>query len=247
MAGFDFEVPSTIRQREFVKALLHQSQKLATQRGLTLKYRWTNDNLYYVTVDGPLMNMQVIVPMFITTMMVYASTTPTTSFSRNEFRRLASRVIDRYLKGIYEIEELVGDVSMQLEGEPNSLAFDVGKSTHLSGKIQSFSDTLVLYIEGRLGPDQIVEECHTILELLLRNALKIGTKKESFESMVNMAIGRRIINSKFRTPLIDLKNLRRNSKHKGQSISEERVQGFIWDSVTACHQLLRNFRKIRSS
>jgi len=242
VAGFDFEFAATPRQREFAGILLRQAQKLAARRGLALKYRWSDDNHYYATVDGPLIDMQVLVPMLITTMMVCTSTTASI-LSRNQLRRLASRVIHGYLDGLRGIEELVGDVCERLRAQPNSLAFDVGRSTHLSGKMGTFSDALVLYCEGRLRPDQIVEESHTILELLLKNALKTKSRKESFESMLNIAVDRGILRSDERRPLTELKKLRRSSKHKGQSISEEAVQDVTWDSVAACHRLLQHIRK----
>jgi hypothetical protein len=240
LAGFDFDVHATGRQKEFLKNLLRHSQNLATRHGLLLKYRWAPEDQYYVTVDGSLIKMQALVPMLITTIRIYAAAS-TTSLSKIEARRLALRIVDGYLEGLTEIEESVSYFE-DAGFIPNSLTFNVGNLTHLNGKMQSFSNTLVLYITGKLGPDQITEECHTILELLLKNALK---KKISFESMVSLAITNGILDSNFENNLIKLKDLRRDSKHHGQSISEKDVQGFIWDTVRACHQLLQKIRSNR--
>jgi hypothetical protein len=67
---------------------------------------------------------------------------------------------------------------------PRSYVFEAGAATHLKGALRRFTSALALYSNGELAPAQLIEEAHTILELVLRSALGDQSRDRTFAGMV---------------------------------------------------------------
>ena len=165
------------------------------------------------------------------------------SFGPNQYRQdIAHRVTSSYANSLDEITETVEHISETFDGMPNSLSFDVGGATHLSGHINAFSNSLTLYYQGRILPHQIAEDAHTIIELLLRDVLGSSSNKLSFEEKVQSAEDKGCFDQKLAVALVQLKNLRRDAKHRGQGISNKVIDRLLPPVITASHRLARIIR-----
>lgn len=162
-------------------------------------------------------------------------------------RKLARRITAGYASGLDEISEFVGHIADEVGGTPISYAFDPGSATHLVGRLESFSTALTLYDTGRLDPSQIVEECHTILELLMRDVLRQEPRGHSFEWMARRVAELGLIGGTLVDDLIRLKNLRRGAKHKAQGLSKQSFDGVLPTALQACHELCRVVRNSGSA
>ena len=218
------------------------SQRMSKTRGLKFHYSWQKDREYYVTVDGSLVSMQAMLEPLVNGTLSHAEAS--VGFGGVKARSaIARRLTIAYAEGLDEITDLVEHTSGYFGGIPNSYSFDVGRATHLKGHLRAFSTSLTMYHRGRIQPHQIAEESHTIIELLLRYILKNESDGRSFEEMVGLSIDKGIIDSVLQAPLLKLKVLRRNAKHKGQGISEDLMNEIMKSVLVATHQLVRLARR----
>jgi len=241
MAGFDFSVAASPQERQFIRSLLRLSQRLAGFQGLKLSYRWQADAGYYVTVDGSLPSMQSFLEPLVTSLLSHAE--GSTGFRPpSERKKIARRITGSYADGLDRITESVHRISELFGGRPNSYSFDVGEATHLQGHLNSFTEALTLYHQGRIVPHQIAELSHSALELLLKNALGPESKGQSFESMVRSAAEKQLLDTGLVNPLVHLKNLRRDAKHRGQGISHELFNDLLPSILSSAHELAQKIR-----
>jgi hypothetical protein len=166
--------------------------------------------------------------------------------ARTERTRVAKGVVMAYLKGLTDFSrDLQGLVNSLGDGRihavPNSFVFDVGSATHLKGKIQNLTFSLLSYREGRMAPDQMGEECHTALELLLKTAVP-SASPATFAALVGKAHEAHYFEDKAKDALIRLKDIRRKSKHSGQSMTAHEMDGLILDIVPIIHTLAKIIR-----
>jgi hypothetical protein len=245
MAGFDFWVHTPTRRRVLTRNLLFFIQRLGAERGCFIRFRWETTNRYYVTADGKLPDLQSLGQIMLDNLVSFAeghSGPPGPS----ERARLAERVGMAYLERLIEFsEDLQGLVDSfgkeRIHAVPNSFIFDVGNATHLKGKIRNLTHSLLSYREGRMAPDQIGEDCHTVIELLLKAAVPCDGPM-TFAGLVERAHEANYFNDKARNALIRLKDLRRESKHRGQSITPDEMDGLILDVVPTIHSLTKIIR-----
>lgn len=218
------------------------AQRLSTPRGLEFRYRWQNGGGYYVTVDGSLTSMQATLEPLVVGALSHAEAA--TGFGGSRKRSsIARRLTGAYAQGLDEITDFVEKMSESLGGTPNSWSFDVGRATHLGGHLKAFTTSLTTYHQGKLRPHQIAEECHTVIELLLRENLGANAKGRSFEGMVHLAFEGGLLDRALVAQLIELKNDRRDAKHKGQGISQAKMNELLPSIVAATHRLTWLFRK----
>src|SRR6266571_4599543 len=104
MAGFDFEIKATSRQRTVLAQLLHLLQAASREVSVELRFRWRCPE-YRVSVNGPLISMQMLaIQIGDVTRTHLASTRP--RLAAIERARLATRVINGYAKGLKGNETL---------------------------------------------------------------------------------------------------------------------------------------------
>jgi len=103
MAGFDF----TFRCKQdcilLGRNLLRRAQRLAKNFDLELKYKSTS-NGWYVTVDGPLPSMQVLIQPLVVQLFPFAEGFPDPK-NIHRRKRTVKRFINEYIKGLKGITE----------------------------------------------------------------------------------------------------------------------------------------------
>lgn len=154
-----------------------------------------------------------------------------------ERARLAARVINGYAKGLRGNETLVADIARQFGGTPNSLVLSSGAKTHVAGRLRAFSELAALFCVGKVNPDQMIEECHTVAMLLLKSAVPRTRRSASFRGLVDRACEAGVLSESHREPLLRLNVLLRRAKHQGQSVSERLAPVVIFPVISALHEL----------
>jgi hypothetical protein len=256
MAGTDFAVEFTgAYERALLQRLLRHLQWRARQYGLELHYRkQREDDEYYVIVDGPLRSMQAFGPRVAMEVLVCAefADRPKPAWRRTD---LAHELIRGYEEGLEKITGAVLYLHRELKplaigaagdlASPLSLVFDrTGVPTHLHASIDRFEATLAKYaaMPVMLLPDMIVEEeqmleeAHTITELLLRTS--VGVKSLSYRDLADRAWQQGWLTAGQHRLLLRLKDVRRGTKHKGQSVRLLAGYRMIMNAVACSHQLL---------
>jgi hypothetical protein len=235
MAGFDFEIRATPRQRTVLARLLRLLQDASKEVSVELRFRW-HPSEYRVSVNGPLIAMQMLAAEIgDVTRTHLASTRP--RLAAPERARLALRVTDGYVKALCENATLVADIARQFGGTPMSLFLSPGGRTHVAGRLRAFSQLAALFCVGKVNADQMTEECHTVAMLLLKNAVPRNNRGTSFRDLVERACQTGVLSKSHREPLLRLNRLRRRAKHQGQSIPSKIVPVVIFPVISALHEL----------
>ena len=235
MAGFDFEIRATRRQRTVLAQLLRLLQDGSKEVSVELRFRWRLSE-YRVSVNGPLIAMQMLaVQIGDATRTHLASTRP--RLAAAERARLAVRVTDGYVNALRENETLVADIARQFGGTPMSLLLSPGAKTHVAGRLRAFSELAALFCVGKVNPDQMTEECHTVAMLLLKNAVTRNKRDASFRGLVEQACEAGVLSESHREPLLRLNALRRRAKHQGQSVPWKIAPAVIFPVISALHEL----------
>jgi hypothetical protein len=240
MAGFDFHVRTALRQRLLVKRLLFFVQRLASVRECRLTFRWSKSGYYYVTIDGRLPDIQSLGYTMLDKLISFAEGYPGPP-NLAARRSTAKSIVIAYLAALDKFALSLQGLCDRLNGTPNSFFFHSGKATHLEGKLRNFTLALLLYREGWLAADQIGEECHTLVELLLRRAFPHDDRK-AFAALVQQAHDAAYLDRDARDALIILKDFRRKAKHVGQSIPFMEMDALVFKVVPAAHTLLKIVR-----
>jgi hypothetical protein len=84
--------------------------------------------------------------------------------------------------------------------------------------------------------EQMLEEAHTITELLLTTAL--GVKSVSYQGMAERARERGWLTAEQCRLLVKMKDVRRGTKHKGQRLRVLSAYDMIMNAVSCVHQVL---------
>jgi len=236
MAGFDFEVPSTIKERHFLQSLLSLSQKRAHHFGVKFNYRWQNNYSYYVEVESSLPAMQsLLAPLIISIMSLAEGSAELKHATRR--RKIALRLASEYANSLDQTTTFVTNISGMFGGIPNSLSFDPGKATHLLGNLRSLTDMLTAYYSGTLEPSGLAEESHTVLGLLMSEVLGAQAKGKSFAGQAVACTENGYWTKKLEQDVRKMKSLRRDRKHKGQGISRKSFDPLLPSIIQAAHML----------
>lgn len=238
MAGIEFEMDIDRDERDFARSLLRLAQRLAKARGLQFTFRWAKDGRYRVNVDGQLPTMQAFLkPM---TFALLAHAEGQVSAGPADLRRsIARRFTRKYAESLDQISEAIGDVAEALGGAPRSYSFRVESATHLSGRLDEFSMALAEYHDGTLTPNQVTEECHTVLELLMKAVVGRKAKGMTFREMIHTLADQGTISGHLEDDLVQMKNLRRSAKHQGQAVQASVFNSLLGSVLQACHELCR--------
>ena len=246
MAGFDFTVRCSDRERECLRALLRRAQGLARTRRLQLRYKWDAPG-YYVAVDGPMTQMEALIMPRAETTRPYAEGLAG-SLDRRQRKRVADRFVSEYAAGVGRMRDALGEWTDQVMGHlgghstPGSYQIDVGRATHLEAQTRALGDALVAYHNRRLASAELVETVHTTVGHLLRAALGPAAKDKSFVQRVRVAASTGAIDATLVEPLVAMNTLRRRAKHDGHRVRREKLDPLLSDIVSACHQLARRLR-----
>jgi hypothetical protein len=253
VAGFDFEFSSTAAQETLQRSLLKWMQDAARRLGLRLHYRKVKGG-FYVTLDGRLPEMEALSTYCYEGLdaIVATATAPPD-------RRARQRVLDRMLAAfedrLTEMVESINEITDMMRDQgamvvANSIAFDSGTKTHLDPTLRSFRHALIRAYGG-IPARTLLEECHTVIEHLMAALLTPAERRNrSFEEQLTELDRRGIFDSdrneeflKRGGPLVaqlrDLKNRRRDAKHRGQGVDSDTVDNLTNATVVAVHLMLR--------
>jgi hypothetical protein len=129
-----------------------------------------------------------------------------------------------------------------LGGVPNSIAFDVGRRSHLRSSLDALTRTLALDIAGRVEQRTVIEETHTAVEHVLRAYRGKRAKDLSFKGMAQAAYADGVLPRDQLRNLLEMKDLRRDAKHRGQGFGERRAGELIAGATVSIHTLLARLR-----
>jgi hypothetical protein len=238
MADFDFFVPSRLALRESTRNFLRLAQRLADPRDLHLTFRWCPEGRFRVTVYGRLTALQSFMEALALGLTAFAEGSVSQGPIRTR-RRIAAAITQSYADALDATTDSIETVSRAFGGMPYSYYFDAGSATHLQGHLDSLTQSLTLYHQGRVQAMDVAEQLHTVLELFLRHVLGSESKSHSFKWMVEAAVRRGIVGRRSLSPLLRLKDARRDSKHHGQAVSEATLDRLLPLVVSAIHRLTR--------
>jgi len=247
VAGFDFTVRCKLATRDVYSALLRYATIIARNMECVFHYEWQNSNGYYVTVDGSLRSFQALAFALHDALPAFAGGYAS-DCNQSALRRCGKIIAQAYTKRLATVTIDFHDFADQLsKGIGQTLTFssywlDVGERSHLMAKCRDFLYASQAYHRGRLPPSHFAEEAHTIVELLLKEALQPLHENFSFEGLTKLAEEQMLINSEQSKALINLKNLRRDSKHRGQSVPLAKMDKLFPRVLDACQALAARIR-----
>lgn len=260
MPGFGFTVQYERATLELMRRLLRHTQRQGHYFGLEVRYRkrpvWEE---YLVEVDGPLRGMQALSTRLWIELPLLAEwhDAPKPTWRRTD---AAYDLLEGYADGVGDMTRSALHLRRTLRRLtlpeyadvayfPESIVFDEDSiPTHLVAPLRTFEAVLALFQNlpenaamvwppMRIEVELVVEEAHTAVELLLRNAL--GTRSQSFAQMAEVAFSRGWINRGQRDSLVDLKNLRKRVKHHGQDAGLlSNAYTLVMNAAACCHLLL---------
>jgi hypothetical protein len=77
----------------------------------------------------------------------------------------------------------------------------------------------------------------------MREILGSEANGHSFAGMLNLTIEKGYLDQRLEAHIIELKNYRRDAKHRGQGISEAKMDEILPSILSATHQLTRLVRE----
>ncbi len=221
-----------------MKHLLRRVQALAKEYELELRYRW-DDAGYYVCVDGPLPMMQAMTYGLETELMRCVESEHATS----EYikTKIAQEFADSHLEGLKGSEEMVSMLASKFadhgwSAAPQSYDFDCGLATDLKGQLRLLKWALVAYDNGDRHPNELVEVLHTTIEAVMNRWL--GEEKLSFGQSAKKLVD----DPELLIKVLEMKNLRRDSKHRNQHVSDVQLRSILGPCLDALHLLLAPFQ-----
>lgn len=245
MAGFDFTFRCSGGRRPLGRVLLRRAQELAKNLDLEFRYRAVPRG-WYVTVDGPLPNLQAMILPMVLQLAPLADGSPAPKL-RSQRRRVAERLVNSYCDRVAAIREMIEDLSRQLGGTPNSYFFDEGCTTHLSGQVREFERSLILFHNGMMSASAFAEGAHTLVEAVLKASLPRIHRNDSFAELLDRVTKASQLPPEHKQTLVRLKHKRRMAKHRSQRVKHADMVADLSDLIAALHGLFRYLRQIRES
>jgi hypothetical protein len=234
MAGFDLRFClHSEEERELLRVLLRAVQLRARERSVDFSYKADPPNCYWLTLDGSLLEVEPLLMrlMFDLPAVAEGFQSPTRLGRRRRFARRLTNEINMALRAFLEDHT---EVAHMLGGLPVSLTFDVGRASHLRGRMTVLSHVTTLYLERQIDPETMLEEMHTALETLLRSCLGTKSKDKSFVGMVDLGEKMGLYSGPVSLQLKKLNSNRRSVKHGGQGVRVAVVDEMLFDSLMAC-------------
>jgi hypothetical protein len=248
VAGFDFDVPYQESELALLRALLLKMQRLCKSQELEIHYRRkTAPDHFYVTVDGTLRVMQASVSILARVIPAFAEGAVAPPDRRRRML-LAERLIRSYWQGVLRITEMINDVSSYLSSSgfpaatPNSFFFATVHDDAINERLWSLTTTLIAYENGEVGPSQMLEEVHTALEWVMQAVIGQSAKKLTYAQMAESLRDSGIISPDRIDKIIGMKDLRRDAKHRGQSVDRGEFNTYLSPCLEAIHQILAAFK-----
>ena len=256
MAGFDFIVPIRPDEREFARAALRHLQLAARNRPCDrptiVRYLWSKPTSsiryhhYYVSVDGDFAEIQAFSAAAVNDCYHFGR-----GFiaARPEMRRAkaAKAVAYSLLKRVFEFKDEMEELVTRL-GEigpfisPNSYLFAKTSRDGVDRAIGGASVSLINWRNGREPPGTLAEQLHTAAEVSLKELLGADNRGHSFAMLVTKAHESGALNTNQAAALHRLKELRRDSKHRGQSVPQSALASIVSQCVSSLHSIIASLK-----
>ena len=254
MADFEFLVPVAPIEREFAGLMLRHLQRMATSRlcdrTTQIHYRWYKPKRrvpyhhYRVKIEGDFAEIQALATDVIQAIPHFAA--GVTAVNHNWRSSMLPHVIPIALfKATVEFNDEFADFNRQIVrlGVPvltNSYLFaEVGEQM-IDAKLRALTQVLLAWRSNRVKPETVAvaEQIHTTIELLLKQHQRAPNRGISFQEMVEAAHLSQIISKDEVMVLRRLRGLRKDAKHRGQSIGQSALNSILQTCVGVLHRLV---------
>jgi hypothetical protein len=254
MASLDFYIPVIPTERNFARSLLGYFRKMAAYRKCTrptvIKFSWKkpgknrSTHRYQVSVDGDLAEIQSLCVFALESLPHYANGI------KSQNPKIKDSLLDKVIAGalIKCVEEFNDEMNKIIQYasdnriplSSNTYIFKSNGSQQEQKILADLTGALLHWRNDRIPPSLVTEHLHTSLEFLLKRNLHKANKGVSFETLVRDAESNGLIIALERDSLIQLKNIRRDSKHRGSPVSQKQLLTVINMCVGVCHRLCAN-------
>jgi hypothetical protein len=241
MAGFDFRFCFQPEERDLVVLLLRAAQRRARAVDVQLTYASDGKSCFLVVIDGSLIDIEPLVLRLSLDLPSIAEGF-SSSFRLRRRRRVAVRLIQELNTALSEFFGFLLEITTRMGGVPHSLTFDAGSRSHIQGRLNVLTRAISLYLSGGIDPETMLEELHTAVETLLKEALGAEAKGRVFADLVKAGQERGWYRQVVAERLLAMKDHRKLVKHHGQGVSDSTVDEIMLDVVITCQVITAHLR-----
>jgi len=159
-------------------------------------------------------------------------------------KAVAYSLLKRVLEFKEEMEELVtklGEIGPLIS--PNSYLFAKTGRNGVDRAIGGASVSLINWRNGREPSGTLAEQLHTAAEVSLKELLGADNRGHSFAKLVTTAHETGALNANQAAALHKLKELRRDSKHRGQPVPPTALAGIVSQCVSSLHCIVASLKR----
>jgi hypothetical protein len=237
MAGFDFRVKvANPTEDAFIRRLLHATQLRCRQRWVTLRYRRDGSG-YYVTVDGPLTNIQSTRAPLALMLAGMIDAVPS-ALTRRRRMQVGRRVLLGYVRGAWDITVEVLDLSRMLKGTFSSYVFDAVDDPVVQYRLDGLTSVLQEWNNENASPEQTLEELHTVTELIMGSMLGERWDDRAYSEQAAEMVRRSLLSERDGAVLLDLKDRRRAVRHHRGTMDRVQLAALLPDALAVLHRLV---------
>lgn len=251
MADVVFDLPTPPAERQFARTILRYAQQLARlrhcERPTEFRYRWCEPSpgerggYYEVVMDGDFAELQAFSVDLSTAVHHYCNgiraAAPTWQRSRlpEVFRAALLRaVVERSADFLHITRSATGHGALI---QANSYVFAPTGKVDVDHTLGALTQALLQWRNRRLAPSVLLEQLHTGLEILFKRVLGASNRDATFAQLVVAAEERTLVSPEESARLLLLKDIRRDGKHRGQPLSERRLQQVLAPAVAVLQRL----------
>lgn len=251
MAGFDFGFTYTEPQRDLVLACIAASKSRARRLGLRWRTHRLANGETWCQIDGDGARMGLLARVLERDLPTICEAVEVSGLTRARRRSLGLGFADLYVRGM----DATSDAVSPLRGTAQIRYYfpvyelsGIRGSESLSARLAVTEGVLTEWALGEAPAAIVLEELHTACELVLQHLVNPRSKRLSFAEMVELADGADLLGPRQlhgRSPrdlLIELKDFRKNARHKGDDSYGDWLDR-SWEDVGAVlHRLVEGPR-----
>ena len=251
MADLVFDLPTIPDERAFAHSLLRYAQVLAKHRQCSrpteLHFKWharipgRRGAHYEVVIDGDFAELQAFTADLSLAIHHYArgicAITPKwrRSLIPDVFRAALFRaVVERSEEFTALTRTAIGAGALV---QVNSYVFSLTGKYEVDRSLGALSQALIQWRNNRLVPSVLLEQVHTALEITLKRILSASNRDTAFGQLVSSAAQAGLVSPEELATLLKVKDIRRDSKHRGQQLSDARLQTVLATTIGVLHRL----------
>lgn len=265
MASFDALFKFRAQDRPIVVACIAAARRRSRTFGVRIRSELSKENYGYIFFNGQTYALDILLERLRRDLPTIAEATPCERTPRDR-RRVANGFVDilnRYRGGLYERYEETWVPTLRAKRTaayslPHQLfPFDAPSLQH---RLFVTEDMLASWHYDEVAPEVLIEEIHTAAELLLEASVNRRSKRLSFAQLVDAAHQRKLLrayptddvwppevdpagtledhcNDFGRVLLLDLKNHRKEIRHRGAPGASDWLAKNFWPVVSLLEHL----------